>query len=392
MKPEFTIDGLSIQTFEEVFEALVAKYKEVYGSDIDLSQNTPDGQKVGIEAEALYDLQEFAAKLYNYFDPDFSDGLMLDKIAKLCGVTRRPATRSSVTTTIVTDRNVTLPVGYTVADSNGQNWLTTSEYSLTTGSNTVTMYAELWGKIEALADTIISPVSVILGVTSITNPAAAIAGVDGETIPEFRIRRNKSLENASYSTIGGLYAKLAALSGVTKLRVYENPEDVYDAALDLDPHTIWCVLEGGDNATIAETIAKNRSGGVDTKGSVTATWVEELTKPNGDAFNFSHIMNFDRPTEVPLYVALTVTRKDPAQPVDLDLIKEKLAEKEYDLNTSAQANELYAYVYQAGTNFIATSLEISDDDITYTAGQLTNGYDELFTISAVNIDITEVIP
>ena len=49
MKPNFTDEGIQVQTFEEIFNELVAGYQAIYG-DIDFSQNTKDGQIVGIEA------------------------------------------------------------------------------------------------------------------------------------------------------------------------------------------------------------------------------------------------------------------------------------------------------------------------------------------------------
>ncbi|WP_373033345.1 baseplate J/gp47 family protein [Sulfurovum sp.] len=402
MKPQFTVDGIEIQTFTEIFDTLVTEYKRIYGADIDLSQNTPDGQKVGIEAELEYDLQSFALALYNQFDPDFASGEMLNKIIKLIGITRNPATRSSAAVTITTDRILTLATGYTVADENGQNWVTTSGEVLALGANIVTMYSEEWGKVEALLNTINSPVTIVLGVISATNPADAIPGVDEETDAALRTRRNKSLENASYSTVGGLYAKLANIEGVTDLQVYENDTGTagqlkdpttgsYVASVGMPIHSIWCVIQGGTVADIAETIAKNKTSGADMRGVETTTYLETLIRPDGSTFYYTHSLEYDRPTEIPLYINLTVTRKDAGVAIDLDLIKEKLVSKLYGIHENSQANELYGYVYQAGTNFIASVLEISLDDITYTDGQLLSDFDEILLIETANITITEVV-
>ena len=391
MKPEFNIDGITVQTFAEIFDALVVEYKSIYGADIDLSQNTPDGQKVGIEAALEFDLQSFGAAMYNQFDPDFSSGEMLNKIIKLIGINRGPATRSSAEITITTNKDMPLESGYAIADSSNQNWLTTVDASLVAGANTITVYAELWGKIEAPIGTITSPVTIVPGVLSVTNPADATPGVDEESDPELRIRRNKSLENASYSTIGGLYAKLANIEAVTDLKVYENDTDVYDAGLDLAAHSIWVVVANGSVADIAETIAKNKTAGVGVKGLESATFVENIIKPNGVPFSYSHTIQYDRPVVVPIYVTMTATRKDPAVVIDTTLLKEKLATKVYQINENAQTNELYGYAYQAGTTFIATDLLISLDGITYVDSQLISGYADILSISIANITINEVV-
>jgi hypothetical protein len=126
------------------------------------------------------------------------------------------------------------------------------------------------------------------------------------------------------------------------------------------------------------------------KGSEASTYSEALLRSDGTTFYYEHEIDFDRPTPIDLYIALTVTRKDPLVAVDVALIKEKLEAVLFRIYEPAQSNAFYGPVYQAGSNFIATALEISLDDITYTDGELSPGYDEYFVISAANITITEI--
>jgi len=65
MSLTFTPDGLTIQTFDEIYAELVAGYQAIYGTDINLDPDSPDGQRVGIEAKARLDAQAFALALYN---------------------------------------------------------------------------------------------------------------------------------------------------------------------------------------------------------------------------------------------------------------------------------------------------------------------------------------
>lgn len=390
--PEFTRTGITVQTFDEIFQGLIDEYKAIYGDDIDVSQNTPDGQKIAIEAKLISDLQAFGAQLYNQIDPDFSIGEIQKKILKLTGITPNPATRSSVDVTITTDRSLTLESGYTVADDQDQNWVTTREYSLVSGSNTVTLEAENFGKVEAPAGTITEPVTIVIGVESVTNPSAATPGVDEETEEEVRVRRNKSLENPSLSTVGSLFASLANLDAVTNLRIYENDTNTYDTTLDLAAHSLWVVIRGGDIADIAEIITKDKTGGTGLKGSTTGTYTETLVKPDGNDITFIYEQEFDRPGDVPVYVQVTATRIDPAEPVDTALIAEKIAGREFDINENLQAAALYSHAYQAGTNFILTDMQISLDDSTYTDEKLDSDFDKIFSISATDVTVTEITP
>ena len=138
-KPEFTPSGIQVQTFQEIYDELAAGYRSIYGEDINLDPDSPDGQRVAIEAQSRLDLQSFGALLYQQIDPDFALGQRLNSLIKLSGITRRPATRSQVDVTLTTDRPLTLPADYAVEDDLGQAWTTLSTVDVLAGANTVTL-------------------------------------------------------------------------------------------------------------------------------------------------------------------------------------------------------------------------------------------------------------
>lgn len=388
----FTADGLTIQTYDEIYAELVAGYQAIYGTDINTDADSPDGQRIGIEAKARLDAQAFALALYNQFDPDLSSGEMLNKIIKLSGITRRAATRSSVDVTITVDRTLTLPDGYAVEDDLGQSWITTAAVPLTDGAHTVTLVSEDFGAVEADAGTITEPATIVIGVVSVTNPAAATVGIDEETDADLRIRRNLSLQNPATSTLGGLFSALGNRPGVTGLAVYENDTAVYDATLDLNAHSIWCVIEGGTVADLIETIAKNKTAGAGIKGTIEDTYLESLPLESDPTHVIVHTMRFDRPTAKDLYVRMDVIRKDATVPVDDAAIAAALAALTFRIAQNAIASELYSTVYTAGTNFVALNLEISDDGLAWTDGQLLAGADGKFEIDVLNVTVTDVTP
>ncbi|HSH51864.1 MAG TPA: baseplate J/gp47 family protein [Bacteroidales bacterium] len=389
MKPELTPQGVQIQTYQEIFDEIAEQYRDIYGADINLDPNSPDGQRVGIEAKARLDLQSYGLLLYNQLDPDLALEENLNKILKITGVSRRPATRSQVDIEITTDRPLTLPDDYTIEDSLGQEWVTLSEKSLTTGLNTVTFFSKVFGAIEADTGTITEQKTIILGVTSVYNPAAATVGLEEETDEDVRIRRNKSLISSEITEKGMIYKALFELANITDVQVYQNSESDYDANLELDGHSIWCVVEGGAVADIVEAIAKNKSAGTGIKGDISGTYTETITRRTN--FFIVHEMQFDRPVDLPIYVRLTATRTDSSVPVDIESIKNNIASRKFYINDNLQAGSLYKNAYQAGGDFIITDLEISKDGITWTDGLLESFYDEKISISTDNITVTEVV-
>lgn len=382
-------NGLLIDEFSTIYNRLADKFKLIYGQDINLEQNSPDGQLLGIITNEIYDLQTLILHIYNSFDPDLAQGVELNKLLKLIAQSRRASTKSIVDITIVANANVTLPADYTIIDENKNEWVINAETTLISGTNIVSFNAVNFGAIEASANTINDVVTVFPEITSVNNALPAKVGRDEESDVLLRKRRNNLLSVNSNSTIAGIYSKLFLLDTVTDAVIYENATDTYDALKDLNAHTLWCIIDGGSIDEITKIIATDKTIGTDLKGTVSNNYVEIFLKADGTTRALTHIVKFDRPTEIPLYIKLTVSKKIITDIIDMDAIKNKLVEKLYSINEKATATELYAYVYSAGNTFIASNLEVSKDNITF-GNTATNDYDEKFIISAVNIAITEV--
>ena len=391
MKPRFTPNGIEVQTFDEIYQELADGYREIYGNDINLDPDSPDGQRVAIEAQARLDVQSFGALLYNQLDPDFALGDALNTIIKLSGITRRPATRSQVDVNVTTTRPVTLPEGYAVEDDLGQTWETISEIDLSTGTTTITLFAENFGAVEADPATITEPVTFVLGVDSVTNAAAAIVGRDEETDEELRLRRNRSLETPQSSSLGRLFTAIGDLTGVTDLMIYENDTASTDSD-GIPAHSLWVIVEGGAVDDIAESLAKNKTGGKGLVGTVDGEWQEEVIKPDGTTFTIFHTMKFDRPTYYPVLVELDAIRKDSESPIDTELIANEIAKRTFRIGEDIIANDLYHAVFEASDRAIPKNLQISKDGgTTFTDGRLESDLDGKFTIDATDVTVNEVI-
>jgi len=383
-------NGFQADSFTEILESLSDQLKAIYGQDIDLSQDAPDGQYVAIDAKVISDLQDLALYIYNSFDPDFSQGVQLDRLLKLLARTRIPAKKSSLDVNITVSETVTLDIDYTITDDLGQNWIIQNSQEVTTGTTLVTFLSENYGTITLDSNATFEQETIVTQVTALDNPSSAVVGRDEETDQQLKTRRNNILEVNAYSTIGGIVGKILTLDGVDDCIAYENKTDVYDATLDLNAHTYWLIVKGGAVDGIIETISKYKTGGADTKGDVTDTWIETFTRSNGTTREYIHEMNFDRPTETEIYINVDVTKRNATDVIDTQAIKNVLTALDFNIAQNLTVTEMYSYIYQAGTNFIANNLELSKDNITFTSSLLEADYDEEFIISADNITITEV--
>ena len=384
-------NGFKAESFTEILTRLSNGLKNIYGQDINLDQDTPDGQQLGIQANIISDFQDLALYIYNSMDPDLADGANFDKLLKLLARTRLPSSRSTVDIEMVLNKTVSIPASYTIKDLNNQNWIIGTAQTLDAGTHLVSFYSEDWGNITAEPNTINEQVTILTEVVSINNPESAISGRDEESIVQVRERRNKILEINASSTIGSIIGKILDLNGVIDAVPYENMTKIYDPVRDIQPNSYWIVVKGGDISQISEIIAKDKTGGTGLKGKVETVYIEKFVRKDGSVREFYHDVKFDRPTEVSIHIKFKVSRKISTQSIDIEHIKNTLANKEFYIAQNITVTELYSTIYSAATNYIATDLEVSKDGVVWDSVFLQAGYDEEFIIEKANIEITELL-
>lgn len=384
---QITPQGITTENLNQIFDRLVAAYKEIYGEDINVSQESADGQRIGIESKEFADIQAAILYLYNSLDIDLAEGEALNRAIKYTGIQRRPATYSTWDINVTTNAETTLYQDYTIQDDAGQKWVRREAITIPVGTTLVTFEARDLGEVSGLISSTLEQSTVIPSVISLAPNSAASLGRDEETDLELKLRRNKSLQNSSYSVVGGLTAKLFNLDGVTDVIVYENDTDIYDATLDLNANSIWAVIEGGLIADIAETLAKQKTAGTGEKGAITGTFLETL--PTGRII--THEMKFDRPAYIDVYVNVTATRTG-STPVDTVLIANNLASEAFLIGDAVDAGSLYGAASKDTVGFYLSDLQISDDNTTFTTGQLDQVPGSKYRIQAANVTVTEVIP
>ena len=171
---------------------------------------------------------------------------------------------------------------------------------------------------------------------------------------------------------------------------YENKTKIDDEIIGVPANSYWLIVKGGEIDQIAEVIAKDKTGGTGLKGQVEFNYVENFVRQDGSIRPIIHEVNFDRPTEKDIFLKFNVKRRIPTQSIDIENIKNTLANKSFYNAQNITVTELYATIYSASSNFIATDLQVSKDNISFVDNLLIAGYDEEFVIKQENIEITEI--
>jgi uncharacterized phage protein gp47/JayE len=172
---------------------------------------------------------------------------------------------------------------------------------VTSISNVVGVEAEITGVIKAPAGTLITLPVPIAGITSVTNYEDIREGRDRETDSELRVRRYQSVGIIGASTLNALTSNLRNLDGVTAAFIIENKLYVTDSD-GRPPKSYECVVEGGDEQEIADTILAYGPLGIEPYGSITRT-VEDID-------NNELSVSFSRPIEVLIKVNVEYTKYD----------------------------------------------------------------------------------
>lgn len=297
--------GLQVNTHAETLAALTAALQAIYGTDINLDSSSPDGQNIQIFAQSVTDILELLNEINNSFDVESANGVILDQRVALNGISRKQGAFTITPISITVDRALTLPgldadvadingTGFTVADDAGNEWILATTHAFgAAGTASLSFRAKNIGLVETTLNTITNQVTVTTGVTAVNNPAAATTiGSDEESDVELKIRRINSYKLQAQNNADAVEAAILTVPAVTSALVVED-----DGA-----HTIWCIVEGGAAAVIAETIYAKASSGC---GLVGDDESEVVTRING----LTKTIVFDRPIVDEIYIKFTLTPK-----------------------------------------------------------------------------------
>lgn len=382
--------GIHTQTVDEIVSELTTEYKNIYGQDINVDSDTPDGQRINIEAQAKADVLDFATQIYNSFDVDAVTGVAQDRLYKINNIYRKSSEYSYVQINVTATSAVNLQgldvgetAAYTVADTNGNQFLLVDSVVLNAGTTLLEFRAKDSGLVEVTPNTITNMVTVVAGVSGVTNPAVQyITGTAEETDAAFRIRRNKSTAISGKGFYDNLLGDLLSVPLVTAAEVYENDGDVMEIPQESSTSAVWCIVEGGLNENIGQVIYANKTIGCKQVGSTTVN----ITKADGSTF----VARFDRPQTQPLYLQLSIKSKLATSPDDGYIATQLVSNLVFDIFASVDSSEITAAVISIDPSVYVVSSKVSTNGSTWVDYVEPSSKDRFFVLSEENISITVV--
>lgn len=395
MPNSISASGLTTATREELVAQYTAAFQAIYGSDINLDQDSPDGQLMMIFIQTCLDNLDLMTQIYNGFDPDKAFGVVLDSRVAYNGIQRLDGTYTVTNVTITTDRALTL-VGlddpeedepYTVSDNAGTQWvLINTESPVSSGSYVYAFRAKNPGATLTTVNTITTPITIVLGVTAINNPTTyTTLGTNEETDAELKVRRQKSVTLASQGYLAGLVAALESTEGVTDAIVRENVTSTTDGD-GIPGHSIWVIVDGSaTDLDIATAIYRKRNAGAGMYGAV-SYFIDQV---DGTTFE----IKWDVVTSQNLFIKFTATSLDGVNSPDIAAIRSGLPTSFVTtINGQVNINDLATLVQEIDNNTLVTSAGFSlTSGGVYTNTLSPSTKDKRFSISSANIIIIPML-
>lgn len=360
--------GVIIPDTSTLREQVENEFRDVFGQEIDLSPETPQGALVTMEVENRDAIARNNAELANQINPDIAGGIFLDAIWALMGGQRLSATHSFLTNVEFAGVPQTLiPKGSLAETQAGDAFETTSV--LIIGNDGVTkgdMRSVETGPVGCGVGKLVRVASSVLGWETVNNPADAVLGRVAESDIRTRRRRRNTLAKNTVSVGEAITSALYDIEGVESLSYRENYTDA-DQVIDGVPlvkHSIYVCVDGGPREEIAVALLRTKTVGAAYNGSETV----EVTEPSsGQVYN----VKFDRPKEITVFCRVTV-RKSPfdAQTLIPDAV-EKWVAGETDTDDGLAVGhdvspfEIAAAVNTAEPRLFVLKVELSTDGVTW---------------------------
>ena len=281
---------------------VLAEYQEAYkaalGSDLNLDASAPQGQLITNDVNNHTVLQAEIVNAINNYSVFYATGRALDVAGSRYGYYRKAGVATVVVATVSGSQGTIIPSGSKASDGSHEYTLLNTTTIPAGGSTTAQFQCTEPGTIYCPAGTLTEIATPVVGWDTITNVNDGVAGYATETDSAFRQRIVANmLQKRGRSTLGALVDNMAALPNVISVVGRENPTDntVTIDSVEMEPHSIYVCILGGDSESIAKVMAEQKTMGAATVGNTVVTYLD-------NTINYAYQYNVQRPTDVALYV------------------------------------------------------------------------------------------
>ena len=310
-----TEDTFTADTRDAIELAMLEDAQKHFGEDLNTNQLGALRSFYRPVAAQFAQAQQDIGLVLNSSQIDNATGRSLDLIASLVGVSRNLAQRSRGTVTFSRDgpapSDYVIPQGTVIQTDSltePRRFETAETAVLEEGESSVDAAIRSFNggaDLNVGSNTLTIMPNPPTGIEFVSNESPTEGGTNREGDDELRDRAKGELSDGSSSTPDALISQVKRVDGVRSVSIFINDSDV--AKNGLPGHSFELVVDGGDEAEIAQTILDNIAAGSSPQSGVNgAGIIESGTLLNGQELD----VGFSRPDIVQIYIDADVIVDD----------------------------------------------------------------------------------
>lgn len=370
--------GFHRPTYEEIVEQTEQIAKEVFGEDIETSEQTPFGKFIRIVCYVHADIYKDLEYAYYARFPNTASGINLDRLCPFAGITRNPATYAEHKIKVFGQQDAEISEIRVCGEDNDIVFHNIMPFTLSTATEgnepeyyaIVEVQCETAGKVGNVSsiDNIVEHQAEVIRVEyeGLTEPA-----VDLEDDYTLRKRFAAAIAGAGSCNENAIRAALLRVPTVLSSGVIVNDTDFEDSE-GRPPHSFECFVYGGKGREkdIAEVIFEKKPVGIKTCTTTGNEPVEVLDSGGG-----KHEIYFSFTQDVPIYIKIQYVKNASFEEGGEEQIQKIVADYINGLGVGVDVvlSTLYGYIYQVTGVTDVTSIELSTDGKTYTTDNIIIG-------------------
>jgi len=244
--------GVQAPSQLEILQELQDDMRAIYGENIELESNTPDGQAIGNEMQRISDQNEVIKNLFASLFPSTAQGVFFDYNVDLIGMQRKVGFPTRVTMNIAFDGTQSISAGSFIIQIQSVNFTNDIDITLA-GIYNFTAQESL--SMQLATD---EPIAIATPVAGVTATLASIIsnGSDYESDTDFKRRWRDFVETRNNSA-PYMENAIRQIEGVQDCNVYEVDSNPFDT---LPLNCIYVVIKQGnfDYTEVLDTIFETK--------------------------------------------------------------------------------------------------------------------------------------
>lgn len=364
-----TEKGYIRRSYDDILNDKIQRAKELFGEDIDTSDQTPLGKFLRINAYDQAQAEEEIEAVYYARFPNTATGQSLDRLLTFAGITRNPASSAVYSVLLTGTEEYVVPVGFLVATDTDVSFWTTKEYTIgEDGTCLVEVSCTEPGSVGNLgsASAICKAVNPDTNIYFVEGKECLTAGLDEESDADLRVRFLTAISGSGSCNESSIRAAILRVPTVQYAAVICNSMDTEDS--DGRPaHSFECYVLGGDDyeQAIAEAIFEKRPIGIRTVGDKAVT----ITDVSGK----ERVVHFSKAEKVMITVKAAIKKTTSFPDDGITQIQKAVSGHINDIGigNSLVLSSIYGHIYGVAGVKEVTSLELSTDGgETYSVGNV----------------------